>query len=69
MQDTFARTRTRTSARDDRLSCIQSLSKWFDDKDALAVISFIERALRDSYKSKTKLTSLIGSGTSYTSEA
>ena len=35
-----------------------SLRKWFDDKDALAVVSLVERARRDFYNSKTKQTKL-----------
>ena len=31
---------------------------WFDDKDALAVVSLVERARRDFYNSKTKQTKL-----------
>ena len=35
-----------------------SLRKWFDDKDALAVVSLVERARRDFDNSKTKQTQL-----------
>ena len=35
-----------------------SLRKWFGDKDALAVVSLVERARRDFYNSKTKQTKL-----------
>ena len=44
-----------------------SQMKWFDDKDALAVVSLVERARKNFYNSKTKqrkLTSFFGSGTS-----
>ena len=32
------------------------LRKWFDDKDAMAVVSLVERARRHFYNSKTKQT-------------
>ena len=41
------------------------LRKWFDNKDAMVVISLVKRPRKDFYNSKTKqkkLTSFFGSG-------